>query len=96
MRQLEEIKTILQHHKSFLNMRYNVKEVGIFGSYARGTATEESDLDILVQFERPIGLDFVALAEELEAILQMKVDLVSLNAIKPKMLKHVMENVIYV
>jgi len=76
--------------------KYNIDNIGIFGSYARGTASENSDLDILVGFKKPNGLGFVTLAEELESLLKVKVDLVSVNAIKPKMMNYVKESLIYV
>ena len=96
MKTLNEIKSILSEHKPDLCKRYYIKNLGIFGSYVRGSANEKSDLDILVHLEKPIGLDFVVLAEELENLLQLKVDLVSINAIKPNLFKFVEENLIYV
>ena len=66
------------------------------GPDARNEAKSNSDLDILVDFNRPIGLDFVLLAEDLEEILKTKVDLVSVNAIQPKIFKYVKEELIYV
>jgi hypothetical protein len=91
-----DIRKELARHKPTLEEKYSVESLAIFGSYARGTASEDSDLDILVRFKKPIGLDFVTLAEELESLLQVKVDLVSANAVKPKMMDHVRENLIYV
>jgi uncharacterized protein len=96
MKTLTELKNNLSRHKPTLIQKYNIQSIGIFGSYARGTASENSDLDILVQFNKPIGLDFVTLAEELESYLQIKVDLVSINAIKPKMMDYVKESLIYI
>lgn len=96
MKTLTELKNNLSRHKPSLMRKYNVETLGIFGSYVRGTASEDSDLDILVQFKKPIGLEFVTLAEELESLLQVKVDLVPVNAIKPKMMNYVKENLIYV
>ncbi len=96
MKTLSEIRKELSRYKPTLAKKYNVESLAIFGSYARGTASENSDLDILVRFKKPIGLDFVTLAEELESLLQVKVDLVSANAVKPKMMDHVRENLIYV
>ncbi len=96
MKTLAELKNNLSRYKPILIKKYNVQTIGIFGSYARGMASENSDLDILVQFEKPIGLDFITLAEELESLLQVKVDLVSVNAIKPKMMNYVKESLIYV
>ncbi|MGE5496935.1 MAG: nucleotidyltransferase family protein [Syntrophothermus sp.] len=96
MKNLMEIKTLLARNKDELKRKYHIKEIGIFGSYAYGLATEISDIDILVEFEKPIGLDFVTLAEELEALLGVEVDLVSANAIKPNMILSVKEHLIYV
>lgn len=96
MKNMMEIKALLALNKDELTRKYSIKEMGIFGSYAYGLATETSDIDILVEFEKPIGLDFVTLADELEALLGVKVDLVSSNAIKPNMILSVKEHLIYV
>lgn len=96
MQALSEVQTILSHAKPELTQKYPIKSLGIFGSYVRGTANETSDLDILVQFDKPIGLDFVVLAEELETLLKIKVDLVSRNAISSRMWPYVKENLVYV
>ncbi len=53
---LEKIKKILKEHKKDLEEKYNVKSIAIFGSYVRGTQTKESDIDILVEFKKPITL----------------------------------------
>ena len=96
MKNLEEIESILLKHKSGLRERFKVKEIGIFGSYARNEQTEDSDVDILVEFEEPVGLLFVHLADFLEEILQCKVDLVTKEGIKPNRRKYIMEDLIYV
>jgi predicted nucleotidyltransferase len=96
MKNLEEIESILLKHKSGLRERFKVKEIGIFGSYARNEQTEDSDVDILVEFEEPVGLLFVHLADFLEEILQCRVDLVTKDAIKPNRRKYIMEDLIYV
>jgi len=96
MKNLEEVRELLKGHKEELKSRYGVSKIGIFGSYARNEQVEESDVDILVEFERPIGLDFVALADHLEALLGFKVDLVSRGAIKPNRWKYVAEDLLYV
>jgi predicted nucleotidyltransferase len=74
---LETIKNKLVEHKQRLYSRYGVSNIAIFGSYARNQQNDRSDLDILVEFNKPIGIDFIDLAEELEQILSIKVDLVS-------------------
>ena len=96
MKTLDEIKGILTQHKEELADRYKVREIGIFGSYVRGEQREKSDLDILVKFEQPIGLEFVELADFLEHILGMRVDLVSKGAIKPNRWRYIEEDLIYV
>jgi len=83
MSELEEIKRKLREHKPHLQEKYNVKEIGIFGSHVHGNQTSSSDIDILVDFSHPIGLiKFIKLEEELEEILGSKVDLVPKKGIK--------------
>ncbi len=96
MMTLEEIRSILSAHKEQLRNRFGVKEIGIFGSSARGDTGDVSDIDLLVDFERPIGLAFTELAEYLENILGTNVDVVSKNAIKPRFLQSVEEDLIHV
>lgn len=83
MSELEEIKQKLREHKPELEEKYNVINIGIFGSYVYGTQTSKSDVDILVEFSQPLGLiQFIRLEEELEDILGLKVDLVPKKGIK--------------
>ena len=96
MQTLRQIKSILAEHKSELARKYHLKQLGVFGSYARKDKTAQSDIDLLVEFAEPIGLEFVTLAEELESLLGVKVDLVSVNAIKPKMFKIIKKDLVYV
>jgi len=96
MKTLDEIKNILTQHKEELVDRYKVKEIGIFGSYIRGEQEVKSDVDILVEFKEPIGLKFTELAEVLESILEVKVDLVSKGAIKPNRWRYIKEDLVYV
>ena len=96
MKNISEIKDLLQSHKTKLVEKYNLKNLAIFGSFARNEASDKSDIDILVEFNKPIGLDFITLAEELEEILGIKVDLVTPNAIKPKMFDYIKKDLQYV
>jgi predicted nucleotidyltransferase len=96
MKNINEIKELLQKNKTDLINRYNLKSIALFGSITRNEATEKSDVDILVEFDKPIGLDFVLLADELETILDVKVDLVTPAAIKPKMLEYIKRDLLYV
>lgn len=72
MYNLNQINSLLNQHKIDLQKRYNIKQLGIFGSYGRGEQIDKSDIDIFVEFEKPIGMDFILLAEELESILKLK------------------------
>ena len=97
MKTLDGIETILKAHKNKLKERFGVKEIGIFGSYARGEAKETSDIDILVDFyEVPSLFRFIELEEYLEELLGVRVDLVLKSALKPRISEHVMKEVIYV
>lgn len=96
MKTLNEIILILRNHKELLNEKYKIKRLGLFGSVTRGEATDESDIDILAEFEEPIGLEFVDLALELEKLLNHKVDLVSKGGVKSNYMRYVEEDLIYV
>lgn len=93
----EEIRKVLEAHKDRLHRRYHVKEIGIFGSYVRGEQRETSDVDILVEFERPIGLlDFASLNNYLSDLLDLNVDLVMKKALKPRIGQRILSEVVYV
>jgi predicted nucleotidyltransferase len=64
--------------------RYHLTSIGIFGSFTKKDFREDSDIDILIDYDQPIGIEFIDLAEELEKILDRKVDLVSKNGVKSK------------
>jgi len=94
---LDRIKEILKKHEEELKEKYGIKEIGIFGSYLRGEAKEESDLDILVEFEKPIGFfKFLELEEYLSNLIGIKVDLVSKKALKPHIGKYILKEVVIV
>ncbi|MDP2845554.1 MAG: nucleotidyltransferase family protein [Candidatus Methanoperedens sp.] len=97
MKKLNEIKKILSHHKDEIKQKYPVKELGIFGSYVRGEEKEASDLDILVELEKAIGLlKFIEIEEYLSELLGVKVDLVMKGALKPRIGKRILREVVYV
>lgn len=92
----EEILNILRVNKIELQKKYPISELGLFGSVAREENNEQSDIDILVDFNDSIGIRFIDLAHELEDILQSKIDLVSKKGIKPKYLSIVQQSLINV
>lgn len=75
--------------------RYGVSAISVFGSVARGESTEESDIDLLVEFSQPIGLlQFVGLKRSLEELLGRPVDLVTPKALKPQLRDRVLKEAI--
>jgi hypothetical protein len=78
----EQILFTLREQRGLLEHRYPIRRLALFGSWARGDALEESDVDILVDVDPSIGMRFIELAEELERALGRRVDLVSSRAIK--------------
>ncbi|WP_297487770.1 nucleotidyltransferase family protein [Thermococcus sp.] len=97
-KKLEEIEAILRKHKEELRERFGVSSIAIFGSYARGEETELSDVDILVEFERPIGWEIVDLRDYLEELLGLPVDVITKNAAMSRkgLWEHIREDLVYV
>lgn len=95
MKNVEEMRRKLEALKPLLKDKFKVRGIGIFGSYIRGEEKEKSDLDILVEFEEPISLlKFVELENYLTDVLSIKVDLVMKDALKPRIGKHILEEVV--
>ena len=98
MRSLEEIQQTIVRSKPRLQQRYQVTQLGIFGSYVRGEQTETSDLDVLVEFapEARFGLlKFCELENDLSETLGLKVDLVMKTGLKPHIGDRILQEVIY-
>lgn len=95
MKTREQIEETLKRFKPLLKEKFKVKEIGIFGSYVRGEESEESDVDILVNFYEPIGWEFIDFKEFLEKILGKEVDLVTVRALKPQLRNKILKEVIY-
>ncbi|MCJ7508312.1 MAG: nucleotidyltransferase family protein [candidate division Zixibacteria bacterium] len=95
MKTKEEIKETLRRFKPTLKEKFKIREIGIFGSYGRGEESEESDIDILVEFCEPIGWEFLDLKEFLEEILDKEVDLVTVKALKPQLKDKILREVVY-
>lgn len=91
-----EIENKLRNLKPILSEKYSIIRIGYFGSYSRNEQTEESDIDILVEFSKPIGWAFFDLQEMLENELKTKVDLLSNNAIKEQLKETILHQVKYV
>jgi uncharacterized protein len=95
-----EVIRRLQESLPGLRKAYGVKRIGLFGSVARGEQKPGSDVDMVVEFERPIGLQFVELSENLERILESKVDLLTPAGVQsirnPVISTRILESVTYV
>lgn len=93
----DDISRIIAENKEQLRSEFGVVEIGLFGSVIRGEHGETSDIDVLVQFDRPIGfVRFMRLEKRLADLLGMPVDLVTRNALKPHIGKRILQEVRYV
>lgn len=89
LKKLSDLKPILQRD-------YAVKEIGLFGSFSDDSYTDDSDIDLLVEFERPIGWKYFSLEIYLENIFGRKIDLVTKNALKEQIKDRILKQVKYV
>lgn len=96
MKTFKDIKRIINSNRKEIEEKYKVKTLAIFGSYARNENNPESDIDIIVEFKEPVGLLFIHLADYLEEILGIKVDLMTLEAIKPNRKEYILKELVYV
>ena len=96
MHSLKDVRVLLNVQKVHLFQKYPIKSLAIFGSYARNEQSENSDLDLMVEFNDTIGSQFIQLGDELEDYLGFKVDLVSRRGIKERYYKSIKSDLIYV
>lgn len=97
MTQLESIKNLLVQLKPELVEKFSISTIGLFGSVVRDDFSHStSDIDIIVDFSRPVGIEFIDLADYLEQQFKRKVDLVSRNGIKQKYLRAIESDIVYV
>jgi predicted nucleotidyltransferase len=95
-RTLGEIEELLKKNEAILKEKFNVKEIGIFGSYVRREQKNKSDVDILVEFYKPPDLfTFIELEDFLSALLGINVDLVMKSALKPRIKERILKEAIY-
>lgn len=91
-----DILSKLRELKPELNKQFAVKEIGLFGSFSDNSNSEESDIDILVELERPIGWKIFTLEIYLEKVFGRKIDLVTTNALKEQIRDSILKQVNYV
>ena len=97
MTTIESIKSTLERLKPELAKKYFVSSIGLFGSIVRDDFSDaKSDIDIIVDFSRPIGIEFVDLADFLESQIKRKIDLVSKKGIKKNYYQQIESEIVYV
>jgi len=89
----EKVTEILKGKYPYLVSEYGIKRIGLFGSYAKGKQSEDSDIDIVAEFERPTGLKFVEFAEYLEELLGKKTDVLTPDGVKAIVIKRIAEDI---
>lgn len=89
----DEVIRLLKEHYDVLQTEYGISKIGIFGSVVKGTMTEDSDLDIVVEFIKPIGFKFFRLVEYLENLFGTKVNVITKDGIKNIRVKEVARNI---
>ncbi|MFA5771654.1 MAG: nucleotidyltransferase family protein [Thermoplasmata archaeon] len=96
MKTKEEIVEILKQELPYLKKKYGITDIGMAGSYARGEARPNSDIDIIVKIESRISLlDFIHVENYLTEKLGTKVDLVDIDNIKPRIKPYILEDAVY-
>lgn len=91
-----DIEHKLQAIKPVLADKFHVSSIGYFGSYSTGQQTDQSDLDLLVEFSQPVGWEFFTLERFLEKSLGLRVDLVTHNALKEHIKESILKQVRYI
>ena len=91
----DQILSKLKELKPSLYSEYAVKEIGIFGSYAAGNPSDDSDIDIIIELDRPIGWKYFALELYLEKTFGRKIDLVTKNALKDQIKDNILNQINY-
>ncbi len=87
--------SVLKKHRNEIITKYHVKRIGIFGSYAKGQQKEESDIDVLVEFQKPTFDNFMELSFFLEDLFGKEVDLLTPKSLSPYMRPSVEKEVIW-
>ena len=93
---LADIMEVLRRERQHLFAKYGLKSMAVFGSMSRADHRPDSDVDIMVEFEKPITLDFFDLADELEGLVHRRVDLVTRRTIKDRYMPYIEPDLRYV
>jgi predicted nucleotidyltransferase len=96
----EKVVELLQENQAYLAAEFGVSKIGLFGSYAKGQSSDTSDVDLFVEFERPIGFRFIELADYLENLLGQKVDVLTSAGIQniriERIARSISQSIVYV
>ena len=94
---LEDIREIIEQHRSELKRQFHVDRIGVFGSYARGTQKKRSDIDFLVTFDKEISMmELGGLYAFLQEIVGDRIDVVHKDDIRPEFRKNIIKEVLYI
>ncbi|MBS1941249.1 MAG: nucleotidyltransferase family protein [Bacteroidetes bacterium] len=96
MRTLADILAVLRRERARLFAKYGLKSMAVFGSATRDDFRPDSDVDIMIEMGTPLGLEFIDLAEELETLMNRKVDLVTRGSIKDRYMPYIEPDLRYV
>ena len=89
MSYLDEVIGKIKSQYPYLSSEFGIKRIGVFGSVAKQADSDQSDIDLVVEFERPIGLKFISLAEYLEKLFGRNVDILTKDGIRNIRVKRV-------
>jgi predicted nucleotidyltransferase len=96
----EKVVELLQEKQAYLAAEFGVSKIGLFGSYAKGQSNDASDIDLFVEFERPIGFRFIELVDYLENLLGQKVDVLTSAGIQniriERIARSISQSIVYV
>ncbi len=96
MKKLDKILKIIKENEKQLREEFKIKNMAVFGSYARDEQDETSDMDILVEFSEPVGFEFFRAQRFLEKKTGVRIDLVTRDAIKPEIEENILRDLVHV
>ena len=95
MKSFQDIREVIHKNRKNFFRRFKIKELAVFGSFVRGEQKRDSDVDVLVEFSEPVDFfTFLDLEEYLSKLLRRKVDLVSKKALKPRIGKFILQEMV--
>jgi len=89
----KKIIEILRKEAPYLKSNFGVRKIAVFGSVARNTPKKNSDVDIMVDLDKPLGLEFFDLAEYLEKVLRRKIDILTPDGLRSIRIKEVAQRI---